>query len=225
MLCWAALVGLAYYLDSTSPHDVDPAIASLQSQLASARRERDVAIIERDSAKRAVENAGIATSPAARAAPPVEKLKSDDAEARIDAWNGIESQMNDFIRIMDDGDQIVDGWKTNRTSLFNLVNTFRSNLATSRNRLGTFIGSYPDFSDLKIVDQAVAGKLGAAIENLFQAVQQLPAAATPAVYETSIGPFIGPVRRQIASVKQWAETTKNLANSSASEITARQVSK
>jgi hypothetical protein len=34
MFTWVAVVGLAYYLNSTSPRGVDPAVANLQSQLA-----------------------------------------------------------------------------------------------------------------------------------------------------------------------------------------------
>ena len=225
MLIWAAIVGLAYYLDAHSPQQIDPAVANLQSQVATARRERDVAIIERDAAKRALENTGKPLPPAAPITPPVEKLKFDDVEARIDAWKGVESQMNDFLSLLVDGDKIVDGWKSKPSDLGPAVGDFRSRLLGGRNRLSLLLGTYPDFSDLKIIDQGVPSKLSTAMENLWQANAQSPAARPSAEYVASIDPFIGPFKRQIASVRQWAQTTKSLANSSVSELAAQQVSK
>jgi len=223
---WAAIVGLAYYLDFTSSHDIDPVVTSLKAQLATALRERDVAILERDTARN--ESGKGNALPPPPSTPPIEKLKADDVEARIDAWKGIESQMNDFTRVLDEGDQIVNNWKTNQPSLQNWVNNFRNHLSVSRERLSSLVGTYPDFSDLRIVDQNVPTRLWSAIQNLFQASAQLsntPTPVTAAEYVSSVSPFMGPFGRQLATVRQWGKDTKNLANSSISELEARKASK
>jgi hypothetical protein len=52
VVVWIGIVAFGYYLDAASPHSVDPVVSNLQSQLASALRERDTAILERDTARR-----------------------------------------------------------------------------------------------------------------------------------------------------------------------------
>jgi hypothetical protein len=106
------------------------------------------------------------------------------------------------------------------TRINGLAMDFRNHLATSRNRLSNLIGSYPDFSDLKVIDQNVPTRLSQALDNLFGATSQLSGAATASEYESSIGRWINPLKRQLTAVKRWAETTKNVADSSFSELSA-----
>jgi hypothetical protein len=47
---YLSISGYAFY--TTSGHPADPIVSNLQSQLASSRRERDMAILERDAARR-----------------------------------------------------------------------------------------------------------------------------------------------------------------------------
>jgi hypothetical protein len=150
----------------------------------------------------------------------------DDIEARIDVWKSIEGQMNDFARILGEGDRIVANWKTSPPGgLANTVSQFRQNLNIIRGRLAQLIGSNPDFSDLRIIDQNVPGKLSASIENLLQAASQLRSDVTATEYDANIRSYIGPLRRELATVKQWSQATKSLANSSVAELSSRQISK
>ena len=223
MTIWIGIVGLAYYIDYTTGHPLDPAVAGLQSQLASALRERDIAALERDAARREIGNA---VAPGAPIPPPSPAKTMDDIEARIDVWKSIEGQMNDFVRILGEGDRIVANWKTSPPGgLANTVSQFRQNLNIIRGRLAQLIGSNPDFSDLRIIDQNVPGKLSASIENLLQAASQLRSDVTATEYDANIRSYIGPLRRELATVKQWSQATKSLANSSVAELSSRQISK
>jgi hypothetical protein len=117
LVTWVTFVGAAYYWEASSVREIDPAVTNLQSQLATARRERDVAVLEREAARRDAGN----TNPTPTPSPPPDlaKLKADDIEARIDAWNGVEGQMSDFARILGEGDDIVNNWRSDQTSTRN----------------------------------------------------------------------------------------------------------
>jgi hypothetical protein len=220
IVSWLLVVGVGYYLDSIAPREIDPAITNLQSQLATARRERDVAVIERDAARR---ESGNTTVPPPPPKPPLETLKADDIDARIDAWNSVRGLMDDFNRIVGKGDDIVKNWKDSRNSLSQSGASLRQDVQIARERLSALVGSNPDFSDLKIVyDDDVPRKLYQATENLLNAFAQMPTTSTLAEYESSIGSYIGPLRRQLASVKQWADNSKKLAESSVAELSAKQ---
>jgi hypothetical protein len=223
MAVWLGIVGFAYYLDVGSDHLVDPAISKLQTQVASANRERDAAILERDNALRANNTASPLLAPSQPNAPP--SLKAEDAEARIDVWKSIEGQMNDFSRVLGEGDAIVAKWTTNQSGLSPAIFDFRQHFQITRNRLAQLIGTYSDFSDLKIIDQGATARLSSTVENLLQALSQLPQNILPSDYESMIGPYIGQLKRELEPVKKWTATTKSLANSSVSELSYRQISK
>jgi hypothetical protein len=218
---WASIVGFAYYLEISSDYPVNPATPNLQAQLASARRERDIAIIERDAANRDRKTTG--TGPHNQRASSLQSLRLDNLEARIDVWKSIEGQMNDFNRTLGEGDALVARWKTDQTGLSEAVMGFRQRLNITRGRLAQLIGTYSDFSDLKVIDQAVPAKLSSAVENLLQASTQLPQNTQPSDYETVIGPYIGPFRRELGTTTQWVQSIKNVAASSVSELEGRQV--
>jgi hypothetical protein len=91
--------------------------------------------------------------------------------------------------------------------------------------LSQLVAANADFSDLKAVDQAVLSKLASAIGNLLETSSQLPKETTQDGYETSVGPYVGLLKRQLTTAKQWADGVKNLASSSVSDLSARQVSK
>jgi hypothetical protein len=201
---WLVIIGVAYYLQFSTPNMEEPIVTDLRSQLASTKREGDIAIIERDAARRASPNIPVNPPPT-----PIEKLKADDVEARIDAWKSVEGQMNDFLRVLGEGDNIAETWKANQGSLTNAALEFRGHLGIIRNRLADLVGSYPGFSDLKLIDQQVPAPLASAIENLVQASSQFPKTATPAEYEAYTGPYIGPIRRQTSSVRRWVLTMKS----------------
>jgi hypothetical protein len=196
MSIWIGVVGFAY-LNSSSGRLVDPTIEKLQAQLASADRDRDAAIIERDNARRANNTAALPPQPSS---PPT--LPAEDAQSRIDAWEGIEGQMKDFIRIFGGGEAIVENWKTNQAGLQNRVADFRQQLSIARSRLAQLIGTYPDYSDLKIIDQGALVKLTDVTENLLQATSQLPQNTRASDYEVSVGPYIRPLKRELEQAKQ-----------------------
>jgi hypothetical protein len=222
MATWLSIVGFAYYLEVATAHPIDPVVANLQSQLATARRDRDLAVLERDAARRE-HGENITTAP--KPVPPPETIKADDIEARIDVWKSIDGQMNELVRILGEGDRIVANWKSNQGSLTQMVNEFRQHLNILRNRLSQLVDANSEFSDLKAIDRAVPNRLALAIENLLQASSQLPPNTQAADYETTISPYIGPLRRELGPVEQWAQSIRNLAGSSVSELSARQVSK
>jgi hypothetical protein len=190
--------------------------ASLQAQL-------DTAIRERDAARQSHGENVVSASP--QPAPSPETIKVDDIEARIDAWKSIDGQMNDLRRFLGEGDHIVANWKTSQAALSQMLVEFRNHIAVLQERLSQLVAANADFSDLKAVDQAVLSKLASAIGNLLETSSQLPKETTQDGYETSVGPYVGLLKRQLTTAKQWADGVKNLASSSVSDLSARQVSK
>jgi len=222
LLIYAGICGYAYaYLENHTPPE-SPAITSLQSELATSRRDRDFAILQRDAALREAHPSGPPSAPVKPAPPP---NKASDIEARIDAWKSIDGLMNDFTRILSEGDDIIAKWKANQSGLTGLTATFRQHLNIVRSRLSQLIESNSDFSDLKIIDQRVPASVSTVLENLLQATSQLPQNTSPADYETDIGPYIGPLTRTLGPTKQWVKSVKDLAKSSVSDLESREKSK
>jgi len=221
MTAWIALVASAYYLDAMSNKEIDPVIANLQSQLAIARRDRDLAILERDDARRAN---GIPIPPTPKPSPPP-TAKVSDIDARIDAWKAVAGLMNDFDRIFGEGDLIVANWTSDQFALLQKIAEFNQHVVNTRNRLNALIGTYSDFSDLRVINTSALDRLSATVNNLLQAVSQAPPGLSSSEKETSFGPFIGPLKRELVPARQWALATKNLANSSVSDLASREVSK
>ncbi|WP_298252321.1 hypothetical protein [Bradyrhizobium sp.] len=218
MIIWAGIVGFAYYWEDISSHEVDPAIAKLQSQLATAQRDRDLAILERDDARRAN---GIPISPPPQPpSPPIPK--ASDIGARIDAWRGIEAHMNEFNRILAEGDTLVSDWQSPQFGLFQKINELNNRLANARNRLSNFVSTYSDFSDLKVIDQSSLNRLSGVVNNLAQIASQLPPNISDAERRDSISAFISPLKRELEPAKKWVSAVKTLANSSISDLSARQ---
>ncbi|MGO9496514.1 MAG: hypothetical protein ACLQA5_07355 [Solirubrobacteraceae bacterium] len=216
MAIWAGIVGFAYYLDFTSDHLVDPAISKLQAQVASANRERDAAILERDNARRANNTAGSSPIPSQPAAQPT--FTATAAEARIDVWKSIGGIMNDFDRILRGGDAIIANWKTNQATLAKSIVDFRQNFNVTRGRLEQLISTYPEFSDLKIIDLRGFQTLSARIENVQSASIQLPGNAASSDYEIIMAPYMGQLKREILQTQQLVSTIKSLVNSSVVEL-------
>jgi hypothetical protein len=123
ILAWLSVSGYSIYQSNQTPQTVDPQILTLQSQLAAARRDTDLAILERDAARR--ERGQEPTPPA----PPPETIKVEDIEARIDAWKSIDGQMNDLARSLAEGNQIVVDWKASQATLQQRLSVFRSDIA------------------------------------------------------------------------------------------------
>jgi hypothetical protein len=93
-----------------------------------------------------------------------------------------------------------------------------------RNRLKQLLGSYHEFSDLSVINPTVIDTVSAYAQNLYAAVDQLPKSMATDDYVSAIDPYIGPIEREIASIKQWTQTTRKVAESSVLELTARQQS-
>jgi hypothetical protein len=219
MAAWACVVGYAYYLDLTTTHVVEPETVRLQGQIASANRERDVAVMERDAARREHDASGAAPLPPISQLPPMPTMNAGDAEARIDVWKSIEGQMNDFNRILEEGDAIVQHPEQTQAVMSARASDFRQHLTVTRNRLGQLIGTYPDYSDLKVVDQQVPTRLSAAIENLLQTASQMAPSTPPSEVAANLGSYIRSLKRELAPVKQWAAAVTAVSESSIAELT------
>ena len=103
---------------------------------------------------------------------------------------------------------------------------FRGHLGNARNRLGTFRATYSDYSDIQQgVDPGKLERLALAIENLLQASSQLPPTVSPSEYESTIVPYINPLKREIETARQWAGTTKAIADASIAELSSKSNSK
>src|ERR1700735_246997 len=113
-------------------------VTDLLSKLAAALRERDIAISQRDNARR--EHGDVSPSQPIPQIPPT--LNADDIESRIDAWKSVDTQMNDLARILLDGDEIVNSWKANtKESLAAKVKKIREEYNGLRMRVADLINA------------------------------------------------------------------------------------
>jgi len=218
ILLYASISAYAFiYL--RAPPETNPAITELQTKFAAALRERDIAISERDEARR--EHGEVTPDPSLVPLPP--SMKASEIDARLDAWKGVEAQMNDLDRILSEGDEIIRNWKNyDRQSLMTKISVFRQESTIVYQRLNNLLGANSDFSDLKAIDGNAMRKLQIFNQNLLDAINQTLQDASKDELQTSVAPYIGPVEREIASLKNWLQTTKHVAESSALELTSRQ---
>ena len=201
------------------PSTPNPAVTDLQTKLAAAFRDRDIAISERDAARREHGD----NSPGQPIPQLPQSLKADEIDARLDAWKAVSTQMNDLASIISDGDNIVNNWKnSDNDSLSRNTVNFRNKYDVLHSRLNQTVGVNNQFSDLSVVDLRGLDKLDGYINNLLNAVGQRPNASSKGDWEAAIAPYIGPVKREMASLRQWVQTTRNVADLSVLELTARQ---
>ncbi len=210
---------LSAYLYLREPPPPNPAVQELQSKLAEALRARDITISEFEGYRREHDdNSASSPTPAIP-----QNLKKDDIDARLDAWNGLESQIRDLDRILADGDTIITNLdKITRDRLSSEVNKFKIEIDAVRFSLQNFMATNGDFSDLKIVDQRPLNHMSQYINNCLSAIERLPSNTTQEDIKSQITPFIGPIKRQIAELRQWSISTNNLASSSILDLQSRE---
>jgi hypothetical protein len=154
-----------------------------------------------------------------------QSLKTDEVDSRLDAWRAVETQLNDVDRLLSDGDSLVNSWQNgNEDAVRGISNTFANSSGNQRNRLKQLLGTYNSFTDLSVVDPNTLDRLAMFAFNLSSELGQLPADVAKDEYLNSTKPFIGAIKREMASLKQWTQTTRKVAESSILELTARQQS-
>ena len=219
IVIYVAICGYAFAFLRETSAPMNPALADLQTKLAAALRERDIAISERDAAMR--DRGDVSHTPPIPSIP--QSLKKDEIEARIDAWKSIDEELNDLARILSDGDDVVNNWQNvTGDALRSDIDRFRQNFNVLHNRLSSLITANNQFSDLKVIDLRAMDKMDRYLINLLDTLGQIPNSASKVERETAISPYIGPVKREIVSLRQWIQTTKNVAGSSILELTSRQ---
>jgi len=220
VLLYLAICSYAFFY-LQEPSSPSALVIDLQTKLAAALRERDIAISQRDAAKR--DRGDVSPSPPI---PPIpQSLKTDEIEARIDAWKAVEAQLNDIDRLFSEEDRTVDNWQSgNKEALRGTSITFLDDATNQRNRLKQLLDTYHDFSDLSVVDPTILDKLSTYTQNLYTAVIQLPGDMAKDDYVSAIKPYIGPIKREMAFIKQWIQATRKVAESSVLELAARQQS-
>ncbi len=219
IVIYVAICGYAFAFLRETSAPMNPAMADLQTKLAAALRERDIAISERDAAMR--DRGDVSRSPPIPSIP--QSLKTDEIEARIEAWKSVDEQMGDLARILSDGDDVVNNWESvTGEALSGDINKFRQNFNILHNRLSSVIAANNKFSDLEVIDVTAMDNMNRYLVNLLDALGQTSNSASKVEWETAISPYIGPVKREIASLRQWLQTTKNIAGSSILELTSRQ---
>jgi hypothetical protein len=206
------------FIHLREPPETNPATAELQTKFAAALRERDIAISERDEARR--EHGEVAPGPPP--APLPQSMKANEIDARLDAWKGVEAQMNDLDRILSEGGEIAKNWKNyDRQSLMSKISAFRQESVIVNQRLNNLLGANNEFSDLSVIDANAMRRLQIFNQNLLDAINQTPQDGPKDELQTSVVPYIGPVEREMLSLKAWLQATRNVAESSVRELTSR----
>jgi hypothetical protein len=128
VVIYLTICGYAFiYLQE--PPAPNPAVTELETNLAAAMRARDIAISERDAARR--EHGQVSPSPSIPPLPP--SMRSDEIEARIDAWKAVGAQLNDVDRLLSEGDNVVNNWQSsNRNTLRETSMTFTNDAGTTQ---------------------------------------------------------------------------------------------
>jgi hypothetical protein len=220
VLLYAAICGYAFFY-LREPSTPSARETELETKLAAALREVDIANLQRDAAKR--DHGDISPSPPI---PPIPQfLKTDELDARLDAWKAVETQLKDVDRLLSEGDNMVNNWQSgNEGVVRDLSAAFANSAGNQRNRLKELLGTYNNFSDLSVVDPATLDKLAMFADNLYKELIQLPADLTKDDYINTTKPYIGPIKREMASIKQSSQAMRKVAESSVLELTTRQQS-
>jgi hypothetical protein len=220
VLLYLAICAYAFFY-LQEPSSPSAAVTDLQTKLAAALRERDIAISQRDAARRDRGD----TSPSQPIPPIPQSLKTDEIDARLDAWKAVEAQLNDIDRLLSEGDDTLKIWESdNQPALRDASIKFVNDSGAQRNRLRALLTTYPEFSDLSVIDPASLDKLATLANNLYSALIQLPLDMTKDDYVNATEPYIRPVKREIKSLKDWSKATRKVAESSVLELTTRQQS-
>ena len=133
--------------------------------------------------------------------------------------------MNDLASILSYGDSIVNNWENSSKDLLSgNVSNFRIKYNVLHSRLDQLVGINKQYSDLGVIDLKALNKLDGYLVNLLNAAGQRPAVSSRGEWASAIAPYIGPVKREIALLRQWLQTTRNVAELSILELTARQQS-
>ena len=214
---WA--VALLYFRE---PSPENPELNATEIKLAAALREKDIAITQRDEARRERGD----TSPSQPIPPIPPSLKTDEIDARLDAWQAVETLLNDVDRLLtQQGDPIINNWQSaNAEALRDRSANFLNDVSNQRNRLLQLITSYHDFSDLSVANTETLNRLSTFIQNLYSTVSQFPPNMTKDDFISSTKPYIGSIKREMASIRQWTEATRKVAEFSVQELTARRQS-
>lgn len=109
-------------------------VASVSSQLEASNREL---LATRQALENEQSKNGVKASLPQSFAPP----SSEEIEAKINAWKGVDGQLNDFNRILSEGDVIVPGGRSDQSGLTQKTFDFRQRLGVARNRLNIFRGT------------------------------------------------------------------------------------
>ena len=80
---------------------------------------------------------------------------------------------------------------------------FVNNSGAQRNRLRALLTTYPEFSDLSVIDPASLDKLATLANNLYSALIQLPLDMTKDDYVNATEPYTRPIKREIKWLKDW----------------------
>jgi hypothetical protein len=164
------------------PSPQNPELDADEIQLAAALREKDIAISQRDEARRERGDA----SPSQPIPPIPPSLKTDEIEARLDAWKAVETQLNDIDRLLAEGDDTLKIWENDKEPKLRDVSIkFENDAANQRNRLRALLSTYHDYSDLSVVNPGTLDKLATFAENMYNALIQLPSAITEEDYMTA----------------------------------------
>jgi hypothetical protein len=130
--------------------------------------------------------------------------------------------MNELSRILSDGDTAIANWQnSDKGPLASSVIGFRNEYNVLRNRFEQFVTVNGQFSDFKVLEPIKMDKMMIYLSNLLDANSQFPDGASKSDWAAAIAPYVGPIKREIASLRQWVETAKRVAESSVLGLKAR----
>ena len=79
-------------------------------------------------------------------------LSTQDIATKIDIWQSVEGQMNDFARAVNQGHALLADWsnaiRSDRKTVLSNIDVFRQSLETAQSRLDNLRATYPKYDDV-----------------------------------------------------------------------------
>jgi hypothetical protein len=199
---------------SATGNDTTKATAQLQSEIANLKQQLAAA-------QQQARNAP--SVPQQQPASPESKMSADEIATKIDIWQSVEGQMNDFTNVLNKGTALLKNWperlKVNRAAFTSEIVDFRNGFGLVQSRLGDLRATYPTYSDVaNALTQREADVLARTIQNFLNAVSSLPS-DLPENYESVIRPYAGGLNREIAMVANWVSVTRTFSAKSRQNLT------
>jgi transcriptional regulator with XRE-family HTH domain len=146
-------------------------------------------------------------------------LTQEDIATKIDIWRSVYSQMDDFAKALNLGDDLIKNWlKLNRSDALTATTNFRTALADADTRLDALRIAYPNYIDVSTaLNNESRPNIFGSIESFRQALSSL-SEERPKNYENIIRPYSNILKHDLDEIWEWQSSIRRNAMVKSEEL-------